>query len=187
MTFAQMGPPVVNFTPIVPKKAEIFTYYDLKDPKIKKELQVLEMSQDPYLSYFSFKDINKILPFSDPGCPPDGVCSENMQTLVKMHLVQSTDATRKPKNFFQLYLPDNTTASERESIKELILKNETTAQGDVYVEGSIKQLRNLLKNYMIVKPSCIFDESIKLDIKVMYAVDGQYSETHSRAVAYEIA
>lgn len=44
-----------------------------------------------------------------------------------MHLVQSTDATRKPKNFFQLYLPNNTTSSERESIKELILKNETNA------------------------------------------------------------
>lgn len=65
-------------------------------------------------------------------------------------------------------------SSERESVKELILKNETTSQGDVYVEGSIKQLRNLLKNYMIVKPSCLFDESIKIDIKVMYALDGQY-------------
>ena len=33
----QMGPPVVDFTPIVPKKNEVFTYYDIKDPKIKKE------------------------------------------------------------------------------------------------------------------------------------------------------
>jgi hypothetical protein len=122
-----MGPPVVNFATIVPKKSEVYSYYDIKDPKIKKELQVLELSQDPYLSHFNFKDINKVLPFSDPGCPPDGVCSENLQTLVKMHLVQSTDASRKPKNFFQLYIPDNSTSSERESIKELILKNETTS------------------------------------------------------------
>lgn len=87
MPFSQMGPPVVDFTPIVPKHAEVFSYYDLKDPKIKHEMQVLEVSQDPYMSHFNFKDINKILPFSDPGCPPDGVCSENLQTLVKMHLV----------------------------------------------------------------------------------------------------
>ena len=187
MNFSQMGPPVVNFAPIVPKKAEVYSYYDIKDPKIKKELQVLELSQDPFLSHFNFKDINKVLPFSDPGCPPDGVCSENLQTLVKMHLVQSTDATRKPKNFFQLYLPENTTSSEHESLKELILKNETNAQGDVYVEGSIKQLRNLLKSHMIVKPSCLFDESIKIDIKVMYAIDGQYAESRSRAVSYEVA
>lgn len=86
-TWGQMGPPVVDFTPIVPKKSEVFTYYDLPDPKIKHEMQVLELSKDPYLSHFNFKDINKVLPFSDPGCPPDGVCSENLQTLVKMHLV----------------------------------------------------------------------------------------------------
>jgi hypothetical protein len=55
------------------------------------------------------------------------------------------------------------------------------------VEGSIKQLRNLLKNFMIVKPSCLFDESIKIEIKVMYAVDGQYAEKYSRAVSYEVA
>jgi hypothetical protein len=40
---------------------------------------------------------------------------------------------------------------------------------------------------MIVKPSCLFDESIKIDIKVMYAIDGKYSETHSRSVSYEVA
>jgi hypothetical protein len=44
-----------------------------------------------------------------------------------MHLVQSTDATRKPKNFFQLYLPSNVSSSEQESLKELILKNETSS------------------------------------------------------------
>lgn len=78
MPFSQMGPPVVDFTPIVPKKSEIYSYYDIKDPKIKHEMQVLELSQDPYLSHFNFKDINKVLPFSDPGCPPDGVCNENL-------------------------------------------------------------------------------------------------------------
>jgi hypothetical protein len=40
---------------------------------------------------------------------------------------------------------------------------------------------------MLVKPSCLFDESIKIEIKVMYAIDGQYSENHSRAVSYEVA
>jgi hypothetical protein len=100
MNFAQMGPPVVNYTPIVPKNSEIYAYYDIKDPKTRKESQVLELSLDPFLSHFTFKDINKLLPFSDPGCPPDGICSDNLQTLIKMHLVQSTDTVRKPKNFF---------------------------------------------------------------------------------------
>lgn len=61
------------------------------------------------------------------------------------------------------------TVSETESLKELILKNETSAQGDLYVEGSMKQLRNLFKNYLIVKPACLFDSTIKLDVKVMFA------------------
>ena len=51
----------------------------------------------------------------------------------------------------------------------MILKNETSAQGDLYVEGSMKQLRNLFKNYLIVKPACLFDSTIKLDVKVMFA------------------
>jgi hypothetical protein len=84
-----MGPPSVDFTPIVPKKSEVYTYYDLKDPKIKKELAVLELAHpesDPNLSHFVFKDISKVLPFSDPGCPPDGICNDNLQTLIKMHI-----------------------------------------------------------------------------------------------------
>jgi hypothetical protein len=55
-----------------------------------------------------------------------------------MSLNQETDVTRKPKNFIQLAIPSNVTESEAESIKELILKNETSAAGDVYVEGSMK-------------------------------------------------
>jgi len=45
-----------------------------------------------------------------------------------------------------LNLPANASASEKETAKELIMKNETNLKGDVFVEGSIKQLRNLLKN-----------------------------------------
>lgn len=95
--------------------------------------------------------------------------------------------TRKPKNFIQLSIPSNVTESETESIKELILKNETSAQGDVYVEGSMKQLRSLFKQYLIVKPACLFDSTIKMDVKVMFAQDGQYSESHTRSSSFEFS
>jgi hypothetical protein len=35
-------------------------------------------------------------------------------------------------------LAANATASEKETARELIMKNETNMKGDVYVEGSIK-------------------------------------------------
>jgi len=37
-----------------------------------------------------------------------------------------------------LNLPANASASEKETAKELIMKNETNLKGDVFVEGSIK-------------------------------------------------
>lgn len=145
------------------------------------------MSKDDYLSEFRFVDITKVLPYSDPVCPPDGVCSENLQTLIKLHMTQSTDTTKKPKNFFQLFIPKNYTKGEIESTKELVMKNETSNTGDVYLEGSMKQLKNLLKNNIVVKPSCMYDTSIKVDIKIMYAINGQYNDKNSRSVEFELA
>lgn len=46
--------------------------------------------------------------------------------------------SKKPKNFFFLNLPANASASERETARELVMKNETNINGDVFVEGSIK-------------------------------------------------
>ena len=40
--------------------------------------------------------------------------------------------------FFQLDIPKNATTADIASIKELILKNNTSSEGDVQVEGSIK-------------------------------------------------
>jgi hypothetical protein len=102
-------------------------------------------------------------------------------------MTQETDVSRKPREFIQLLIPNNVTVSETESIKELILKNETTAAGDVYVEGSMKQLRNLFKNNLIVKPACLFDSTIKLEVKAMFAQDGQYSESHTRSRSFELS
>ena len=51
----------------------------------------------------------------------------------------------------------------------------------------MKQLKNLLKNHIIVKPACLFDQSIKLEAKVMFAQNGKYSEKHSRQVSFEMA
>jgi hypothetical protein len=42
----------------------------------------------------------------------------------------------KVKSFFWLNYPSNSTASERETAKELVLKNETSTSGEVFVEGS---------------------------------------------------
>jgi len=57
----------------VPKGQEVYSYYGIPNPKAKKESQLLELQykSDPYLSHFAFVDINKVLPFSDPACPPD--------------------------------------------------------------------------------------------------------------------
>ena len=72
--FEQIGPPVVNFEPIVPKGSAIYTYYGIDNPKLKKDLLPLEISKDPFLHHFSFIDVTKIIPYSDMACPPDGIC-----------------------------------------------------------------------------------------------------------------
>ena len=120
---------MVDFEAVVPQGKEVYSYYGIRDPREIKEEKLLELNwiDDPYLSHFRFKDVTKILPFSDPGCPNGGICSDNLQTLVKMSMTQETDVSRKPKEFIQLLIPENVTVSETESIKELILKNETTA------------------------------------------------------------
>lgn len=69
----------------------------------------------------------------------------------------------------------------------LILKNETTGVGDLYIEGTVKQLKAMLKNNLIVKPACMFDQSIKIDIHVSFAANGKYSDQHSRQVSFELA
>lgn len=118
---------------------------------------------------------------------------------MKFHMTQATDLAsssapgakdqraKREVGFFQLEIPRNASRAERESIKELILRNETTTEGDVSAEGSIKQLKNLLKNHLVVKPACLFDNNIKVTIKVMFASNGQYSETHTKTVETELS
>ena len=131
------------------------------------------MSKDA--SHFRFKDLSKILPSNDFACPPNGYCVDALQTTIIFKLKQETDVANKPKNFFQLQIPKNFSKSEKESITELILHNDTTS-GDLTVEGSIKQLKNLMKNNLIVKPSCVLDNFINLTAKVQFAQNGAYSE-----------
>ena len=69
--------------------------------------------------------------------------------------------------------------------RELILKNDT-ATGELQVEGSIRQLRNLLKKHIIVKPACLFDTLINLDMKIMYASNGQYSDNHAKSLVFDL-
>jgi hypothetical protein len=70
------------------------------------------------------------------------------------------------------------------------LKN--TTYNEVTVEGSIKQLKHLLKTNLVVKPPCLFDESIKVNIKVMYATGSketghEYSDKRSRDITVELS
>ena len=120
-------------------------------------------------------------------CPPDGFCLESIQTLIKFHMVQETDTSKVPNTFFQLYMPQNMSKSEKESVRELILKNETKGQGDVYIEGSVKQLKNFMKNHLVIKPACMFDSSIKVKIQVMFAQNGKYSDKNKRELELDLA
>lgn len=122
------------------------------------------MSKDILMSHFSFNEVGKIFPYSDNACWPDGICLETNQVYVKLSIIQDTDVSKKPKNFFQLKTSGNSTM---EGIKELIVKNETTS-GEVYLEGSIKQIKNLLKYHMVVRPACMFDSKIQVDFKISY-------------------
>jgi hypothetical protein len=83
--FEKMGVPVTNFEGVVPQESQMYDYYGLPNPNIKKELKAIELgsNSDPLMSHFKFADISKILPYSDPACPPEGLCSDNLQTLVK--------------------------------------------------------------------------------------------------------
>ena len=109
MKFEQMGVPVANFDGIVPKDGQIYDYYGIPNPKVKKELKALELGSrsDTLMSYFKFADISKILPYSDPACPPDGICSDNLQTLIKLSMTQDTDLAKKDANLFNLRFPPN--------------------------------------------------------------------------------
>ena len=68
-----------------------------------------------------------------------------------------------------------------------MLKNETINKGDLYIEGSQSQLKSLLKKHIAVKPACLLDSSLQLNLKVMYALQGQYSEAHTRSVSIDLA
>lgn len=38
----------------------------------------LASKTDPLMTYFKFVDTVKVLPYSDPACPPEGLCMENL-------------------------------------------------------------------------------------------------------------
>lgn len=84
MKFDKMGVPVANFESVIPSDTQIYDYYAIPNPKVKKELKALELASrsDPLMSRFKFADVSKILPYSDPACPPDGICSDSLQTKI---------------------------------------------------------------------------------------------------------
>lgn len=163
-SYSMNGPPLAAYEPIVPKGNSLFAYYGLPNSKLKKEPQILEISKDMQMSHFSFSDVGKIFPYSDNACWPDGVCLDTNQVYVKLSIIQETDVSKKPKNFFQLTSTGNSTA---DGLSQLIVKNET-ATGEIFLEGTIKQIKNLLKNHMVVRPACMFDSKIQVNFKINY-------------------
>lgn len=91
--FQTVSPPLAKFDPIIPTGSEVYSYYQIPDPRITREPLALEISQDPLLSHFTFADVIKVLPFSDAACPPSGICQELTQTTIKFKLDQSTDTS----------------------------------------------------------------------------------------------
>jgi len=55
------------------------------------------------------------------------------------------------------------------------------------VEGSQRQVKKLLKSYLIIKPACMLDQALELQIKIMYAFEEQYSEARSRSMTLDLS
>ena len=67
------------------------------------------------------------------------------------------------------------------------MKNETNTQGDLYIEGSIRQLKNLLKSHLLVKPACMFDSNIQVKFHVSFATNGKYNDKNTRETTVQLA
>ena len=78
--FTPISPPVANFETVMPHGQQIYSYYNLPNPKVKQQPQMLELASktDPMMTYFKFADVVKMLPYSDPACPPEGLCIETL-------------------------------------------------------------------------------------------------------------
>ena len=135
--FEELGVPAVKFDPIVPKGQEIYSYYGISNPQEKKELKALELASknDILMSSFKFADISKILPYSDPACPPDGLCSDTLQTLLYLSISQDTETQNKPVSAFKLQFTEDTSEQEISQTKQLVLKN--SSNSEITLEGSI--------------------------------------------------
>ena len=103
-----------------------------------------------------------------------------------MRLAGDTDVSKSKPAIFQFRFAEGTSQHEKESAKQVVLKNDT-ATGEVQLEGSIKQLRKLLRQHLVVKPPCLLDKSIRLYAKVSYALNGQYSDGRSRDVQMDMS
>lgn len=72
------GQPVVDYPHIIPRGNDAYAYYNLPDPKAKKEPKMIDMHpDDEYMSHFYFADVNRIMPSNDAACPGDGSCRED--------------------------------------------------------------------------------------------------------------
>ncbi len=47
-------------------------------------------------------------------------------------------------------------------------------------------MKHLLKYNLIVKPACLFDSSIKVEIQVLFSDNGQYNNGKSRQITADL-
>ena len=72
--------------------------------------------------------------------------------------------------------------------QDLVLKNESTSNGTVYLEGTQREIRTFLKSNMVVKPICMFDETLEVRFKVMYQEEGgTYSDLRSKETTISLS
>lgn len=105
---------------------------------------------------------------------------------MKMSMVQDTDTKNKNKSFFQLDIPETMSITEAGNLKALVFRNDSASNGDLYLEGTIKQIKSFLKNYVVVKPACMLDNHIKVDFTIKYSRNGRYNDKYVREVTQNL-
>ena len=48
-------------------------------------------------------------------------------------------------------------------------------------------MRALLKDNLLMKPVCMFDQNLDINAKIMYAIKGKYTEDHSKDLSINLA
>lgn len=76
--------------------------------------------------------------------------------------------------------------TEAGNLKALVFRNDSATNGDLYLEGTIKQIKSFLRSYVVVKPACMLDNHIKVDFTIKYSRNGRYNDKYVREVTQNL-